>query len=100
MVGFVHALAALASLAAAEGTPERALRLAGATAELTHRTGILVQPSEGGRYERWVATASEAVGANAATAAWAEGRAMSLDDALSYGLEEVPRASRALAAQE
>ena len=38
--GFVNVLAAFASLAAAEGLPARALRLAGASAALTQRTGL------------------------------------------------------------
>src|SRR5262249_30696556 len=62
MVGFVHTLAALASLAAAEGSPEHAVYIAGVTAALTQCTGVLVQHSERGRCERWVATAQQALG--------------------------------------
>jgi tetratricopeptide (TPR) repeat protein len=87
-VGFVHALAAFASLATAEKRPECALRLAGARTALTQRTGILVQPSEGNRYERWLAIARQGLDAEAAALAWADGRAMSLDQAVIYALEQ------------
>jgi tetratricopeptide (TPR) repeat protein len=72
-IGFVHALAEFASLAAAEGLPVCALRLAGAAAALTQTTSILVQHTERGRYERWLATARHAVGEDVAAATWADG---------------------------
>jgi hypothetical protein len=77
----------MASLAAAEGAPRRATRIAGATSALIERTGIHVQRSERGRYERWLATARHELGADLASAAWVEGQAMSLDEALAYALE-------------
>jgi len=83
-LGFVHALAEFATLAAAEGLPETALRLAGATAALTQRTGIVVQHSELGRYERWLATARQALREEVAAAAWAEGQEMPLGQAIGY----------------
>jgi non-specific serine/threonine protein kinase len=83
-LGFVHALAEFSSLAAAEGLPTAALRLAGATAALTQRTGIVVQHSELGRYERWLATARQALSEEVAAAAWAEGYQMPLDQALAF----------------
>jgi tetratricopeptide (TPR) repeat protein len=85
-IGFVHVLAEFTCLAAAEGLPAAAVRLSGATAALVQRTGILVQHSERGRYERWLATARLALGENAAAAAWAEGQKMRLDQALAYAL--------------
>ncbi len=85
-LGFVHALAEFATLAAAEGLPETALRLAGATAALTQRTGIVVQHSELGRYEGWLATARQALREEVAAAAWAEGHQMRLDQAVAYAL--------------
>ena len=85
-IGFVHGLAEAACLAAAEGLATEALRLAGATAALSRRTGILVQNSERGRFERWVETARQAVGQDAAAAAWAEGERMPLDQAIAHAL--------------
>lgn len=83
-LGFVHILAEFATLAAAEGLPTAALRLAGASSALTQRTGIVVQPHERHRYERWLATARQALGDEAAEAAWEEGRQMRLGQALTY----------------
>jgi non-specific serine/threonine protein kinase len=85
-VGFVHMLAEFAALAAAEGMPTAALRLAGATAGLTQKTGILVQHSERGRYERWLAAARQALGEDVAAAAWAEGQQLLLDQAIACAL--------------
>jgi predicted ATPase/DNA-binding CsgD family transcriptional regulator len=85
-IGFVHGLAEFACLAAAEGRPAAALRLAGATAALTQQTGIIVQPTERGRYEHWLAQARQALGEDAAEAAWAEGQRMRLEQALAYAL--------------
>jgi predicted ATPase/DNA-binding CsgD family transcriptional regulator/DNA-binding XRE family transcriptional regulator len=84
--GFVHALAEFAALAAADGLPACAARLEGATAALTQKTGILVQHSERGRYERWLAIARQAVGEDVAAAAWVEGQAMRLDQAIAHAL--------------
>jgi predicted ATPase/DNA-binding CsgD family transcriptional regulator len=85
-VGFVHMLAEFAVLAAAEGLPTSALRLAGVTARLTQQTGIPVQHSERGRYERWLASARQTLGEEVAAAAWAEGQQMHLDQAIAYAL--------------
>jgi predicted ATPase/DNA-binding CsgD family transcriptional regulator len=85
-LGFVHGLAMFAALAAAERLPAAALRLAGATTTLTHRTGILVQHSDSGRYERWLASARQALSEEVAAAAWAEGQQMRLDQAIAYAL--------------
>jgi DNA-binding CsgD family transcriptional regulator len=84
--GFMHGLAVSAALAAAEGQPAAALRLAGAATALSRRTGILIQHSDRGRYERWVATAREALETDAAADAWAEGQQMGLDRAIAYAL--------------
>jgi non-specific serine/threonine protein kinase len=85
-LGFVHGLAAFAALAAAEGQPEVALRLAGATTALSQRTGILLQHSDRGRYERWLATARQALDEEVAAATWAEGQQLRLDQAITYVL--------------
>jgi non-specific serine/threonine protein kinase len=85
-LGIVHALAEFAAVAAAESLSEAALRLAGAAAALSQKTGIVVQHSERWRYERWLATARQALGKEAAAAAWAEGQQMRLDQAIAYAL--------------
>jgi len=82
--GLVHMLAEFSALAAAEGLSSSALRLAAATASLTQKTGILVQHSERGRLERWLAAARQAVGEEAAAAAWTQGYQMRRDQAIGY----------------
>lgn len=84
-LGLVHALAEFACLTVAEGLPAAALRLAGAAAGLTQQTGIPIQYTERGRYERWLATARQVLG-DAAAAAWAEGQQMLPDQAIAYAL--------------
>ena len=98
--GFVHGLAMFAALAAAEGQPSVALRLAGATTVMSQRTGILIQHSDRGRYECWLATARRAVDEVVAAAAWAEGQQLRLDQAVAYALaprEPAASASNSLA---
>jgi predicted ATPase/DNA-binding CsgD family transcriptional regulator/Tfp pilus assembly protein PilF len=84
--GLVHMLAEFSALAAAEGLSTSALRLAAATDSLTQKTGLIVQHSERGRFERWLAAAQQAVGEEAAAAAWIEGYQMRLDQAIAYAL--------------
>src|SRR5262252_6742603 len=74
------------ALAAAEGLSTSALLLAAATDSLTQKTGLIVQHSERGRFERWLAAAQLAVGEEAAAAAWMEGYQMRLDQAIAYAL--------------
>jgi len=85
-VGWVHMLAEFAALAAAEGLSASALRVAGATARVTQKTGIPVQHSERGRYERWLAAARQALGEEAAAAAWTQGYQMRLDQDIAYAM--------------
>lgn len=80
-------LPGLAGLATLEGDPVRALRLAGAASALEENAGIWAFPPIRDRHERWLAAAREAVDADTATAALASGRALPLDDAVTYALE-------------
>jgi predicted ATPase/DNA-binding CsgD family transcriptional regulator len=85
-LGLTYTLAGLAVLAAAEGEPQLALRLAGATAALTERTGISVRDIDGLRYERWLAVARQTLVDGVASAAWADGRRLPLEQALAHAL--------------
>ena len=86
-LGFVHGLAVFATLAAAEGLPAAAVRLAGASAALTRQTGITIQqPIERRRNERWLAPARQALGEEVAAEAWARGYQMRLEQAIAYAL--------------
>ena len=84
----------LASLAAARGARERATRLWGAAEGLIEATGLDLGGSVdiGGHRERYRAAARAELGEAAWEEAYGEGRAMTLDEAVSYALEDDNRA--------
>jgi DNA-binding CsgD family transcriptional regulator/tetratricopeptide (TPR) repeat protein len=86
--GETAALALLANLAMAEAQPARALRLAGAAIGLREEHQARLQPTETARLETWIGSARRAVGEAAAATAWAEGHAMTVDQAVAYALEK------------
>jgi predicted ATPase/DNA-binding CsgD family transcriptional regulator len=94
----------LAGAAAAEGHAPRALRLAGAAAALRSPIPAVTDPWERRRRKRWLAPARRALDAAAQEAAWAEGQAMSGEQALAYALTATdtpkPEAPRAKAASK
>jgi len=81
-------LAGLGSAAALDEEPERAGRLWGAAERLRQAIGCRSAPAARATYERAVAAARAQLGEEAFAAAWAEGRAMSLDQAIAYALDE------------
>jgi tetratricopeptide (TPR) repeat protein len=84
--GIAWSLEGLAALAAAQGQPTRALRLAGATAALREAIGAVIPPFLQARRERWLESARQELGEDAHAAAWAEGGAMTLEQAVAYSL--------------
>jgi hypothetical protein len=76
-----HLLEGFSGLAAAVGQHERAVRLGGAADALreadgaSHKAWLPI-------VERWLAVSREALGADAASAAWAAGRSLPLERAL------------------
>ncbi len=66
---------------------ERAARLWGAAEALREVIGSPRPPNEREEYERGLATVREALGEEVFSAAWAEGRAMSLEQAIEYALQ-------------
>lgn len=83
-------LAGLASADALEGHSQRAARLWGAAERLRTSIGARPAPAARATRERLMAAAREELGEAAFADAWAEGEAMSLDEALAYALEEPP----------
>ncbi len=81
-------LESFARLAAATGEPGRAARLWGAGESLRERSGAPLPPSRRAEYEQSVASARGQLGDAEFTAAWDEGRAMNLDLAAAYALED------------
>jgi non-specific serine/threonine protein kinase len=81
-------LAALAGADVALGRPVRAARLMAAADALFESTGYIPQPGDIPEFERYEAAAREALDGVTFETAWAEGQAMSLDEAIAYALDE------------
>jgi hypothetical protein len=86
--GIAKGLEGLAAVAVAQAQPERAARLFGAAEGLREAMGAPLPPSDRAEYDRDVAAARTALGEEAFAAAWQAGRAMSLDDAVAFALDE------------
>jgi predicted ATPase/class 3 adenylate cyclase len=81
-------LAELAGVASTVGVPARAARLFGAVEALRESAGLPLAPIYRVAYERDVATTRAQLGDAAFAAAWAVGRALSLDQAIRVALGE------------
>src|SRR5205823_2014333 len=82
-------------LEAAQSRPERAVRLAGATAALREALGYQVWHANRVREQRWLDPLRRSLG-DRAEALWAEGRALSIEQALAYAeAPDGPTARRA-----
>jgi predicted ATPase/transcriptional regulator with XRE-family HTH domain len=79
-------LAGLGSAAALDAQPERAARLWGAAERLQQAIGCRPAPAARTTYERALATARAQLDEEAFAAAWAAGRALSLDQAIAEAL--------------
>src|SRR5262249_24552660 len=86
--GIAASLEGLAEVVVAGGQPERAARLFGAAEGLREAIGAPLLPAERAEHDRSIAAACTALGEEAFAAAWAEGRALSLEGAVRYALEE------------
>ncbi len=78
----------LAMVAAGQGHSERALRLAAASARLRDAVSADVSPIEQAELDHALAPVRRVVAENVGAAAWAQGQAMTLEEAVSYALEE------------
>jgi tetratricopeptide repeat protein len=78
----------LAVLAGREQQSERAVRLLGAGEAFCETLGARPPVADDTDYERTVSEGRTALGEAAFAAAWAEGRAMSLEQAVAYALGE------------
>lgn len=79
-------LAGLAGIAGVEGQAERAARLFGAAQALYERIGRAVDPGDRTGYHRNLSAVRARHDETALAAAWAEGRAMTLEQAIAYAL--------------
>jgi predicted ATPase/DNA-binding SARP family transcriptional activator len=86
--GIAKSLLRLASLATMRGRARRAAGLFGAAEALREALGAPLPPAEQGDYERDLAAVHAALGVEAFTSAWAEGRALTLEQAVRVALGE------------
>jgi len=85
-----EALEWLAAVESAEGQVIRAARLFGAADAWWRACGAVRYAPDQLAYERDVADLRARFKEGAFAAAWAEGRAMTLDEVLGYALDDVP----------
>jgi non-specific serine/threonine protein kinase len=86
--GMAWCLECLAEVAAAQSRPQRGARLMGAAEGLLDAIGASWPPNYVAGRERTMAAIRTALGEEAFAAAWAEGRALSLEEAIRYALAE------------
>ncbi len=85
--GIARALECLAASAAAQADAAQSLHLAGAAAALRQRLGAPLTPTEQRRLEKALEFARRTLGNASATAAWMEGWAMPVEQAVREALE-------------
>jgi tetratricopeptide (TPR) repeat protein len=85
-----HVLTGLAWLALAEEKPARAVRLLGMAEAVCPAERIKLPNHERADGKRVLASAHAALGAETFATAWSEGKAMPLEQAVAYALEEEP----------
>ena len=86
-------LEGLAVFVRQRGCPSRAARVFGAAHALRQELGVAVVSMDPGRYEQEMRTTREALGEADFTAAWAQGEAMTLDEAVALALRQDREAS-------
>jgi LuxR family transcriptional regulator, maltose regulon positive regulatory protein len=92
-LSLAESLTGLAGVAAVTQQPERAARLCGAVESLLGTIGASLSSLMLAYYDRTVAIARTQLDAAAFAAAWAAGRALSLDQVVAWALEREPAAA-------
>jgi hypothetical protein len=75
-------------VAVAQAQSERAARLFGAAEALREAIGTPLPPADRAEHDRSVAAVRTALGEEAFAAAWAEGRALTLEHAVAFALAD------------
>jgi predicted ATPase len=96
--GIAVALDGIAALAAAQGEPLRAARVHGSAEAVREAVHAILWPAIRAHYDRNLGAARAALPEHAFAAAWAEGRAMTQEEAVSYALQVGSRATALTAA--
>ncbi|MFQ5808876.1 MAG: tetratricopeptide repeat protein, partial [Armatimonadota bacterium] len=86
--GIAECLEELGGISGAQGEPEVAARLLGASEALREAIKAPVPPDDREEYDSDVATVRAAMDEAAFAAAWSEGRAMTMEEAIAYALAE------------
>jgi tetratricopeptide (TPR) repeat protein len=87
-LGVAFTLSALVGLAAAQGQPARAARISGSAARLCELSGVPPHRTQEGYILGKLPEIRETLGAATYDAAWAEGQAMTLEQAVAYALSD------------
>jgi tetratricopeptide (TPR) repeat protein len=90
-VATAYPLEAFAVLAAAQDQMERAARLLGAVESLSVSIHFEMSAKERAEHDQAIVSARAALGEEAFAAAWAEGRVMTMEQAIAYALEDQTR---------
>ena len=85
--GMIEAVTGLAAVAGQQGDQAKAARLLGAVEALRAACGAPLWPGERMEVERYTAELRRALDETKLTAAWAEGHALTLDEAVEIALE-------------
>ena len=88
--GVAHCLQGLAVLEREQAEPRRLTRLLAAAEALRAAIGVPFTAQDRSRYEQWLEIARAKLGPEAFAAAWDEGKALSLEDAVNLALEGSP----------
>jgi predicted ATPase/transcriptional regulator with XRE-family HTH domain len=86
--GVAESLDGFGHLAAANGRRDRALKLAGAAAALSQAWSAIAGARRDSDVDAWLRIAQKETDADTAALAWAEGQAMTPEQAIAYALEE------------
>ena len=87
--GFIESLNGLAEIAMAQGQPVRATQLYGAAETRRESIGVRLSPLEQSKYEQNLQSARAELGEGLFTETWVQGKAMTQDQALAYGLDSI-----------
>ncbi len=82
--GVADCLAGLAGIAAAKGQPEQAVQLFGAAQGLRDSTNVVAEPADRIEAERDLSAVRAQLSQEAFAAAWAQGRALTVEQAVAY----------------
>jgi len=92
--GIAYTLEAIAELAAAQGQSEPAAKLWAAADALREAIGSPLPPKEKEELDRNVALMRASLGEEAFAAAWEQGQAMTIEQAIEYALQEDQQGSK------